>query len=47
MLIDSSKINTGMPYTFARLQNLYALISDQPLPDDYQKAAKQAHVLLV
>ncbi len=47
VLMDSSKLNSSMPYTFARLQNLYALVSDKPLPYEYEKAARQAHVLLV
>jgi DeoR family transcriptional regulator, fructose operon transcriptional repressor len=47
MLMDASKINCGMPYTFARLQNIQALITDQTLPEDYQKAARQARVLLL
>ena len=47
LLVDSSKIGIGMPYTFAKLQDLYALVSDLPLPDDYQKAARQAHVLVI
>ena len=45
--MDASKLNSNMPYTFARLQNIYALVSDTPLPDEYQKAARQAHVLLL
>lgn len=47
MLVDHSKVNFSMPYTFARLQNVHTLIIDQPLPDDFQKAARQARVLLV
>ena len=47
ILMDASKLNSNMPYTFARLQNIYALVSDTPLPDEYQKAARQAHVLLL
>lgn len=47
VLMDSSKLSSNMPYTFARFQNIYALVSEQPLPDDYQKAARQAHVLLI
>lgn len=46
MLMDVSKIGRSMPYTFARLQNIQTLITDQPLPDDFQKAAHQAGVLL-
>ena len=47
MLMDASKINCGMPYTFARLQNIHVLVTDQPLPEDYQKAARQARVMLL
>jgi DeoR family transcriptional regulator, fructose operon transcriptional repressor len=47
LLIDSSKINYSMPYTFARLQNIHTLITDQPLSDECQKAARQARVLLL
>jgi len=47
ILMDASKLNSNMPYTFARLQNIYALVSDISLPDEYQKAARQAHVLLL
>ncbi len=46
MLMDASKVNYSMPYTFARLQNIHTLISDQALSDDIQKAARQARVLL-
>ncbi|HBP38278.1 MAG TPA: DeoR/GlpR transcriptional regulator [Clostridiales bacterium] len=46
MLMDSSKVSCSMPYTFARLQNIHSLITDQPLPEEYQKAARQARVLL-
>ena len=46
ILMDSSKVNGSMPYTFARLQNIQTLITDQPLPDDYQKALRQANVVV-
>lgn len=46
MLMDASKINSSMPYTFARLQNIHTLITDQPLPEDFQKAARHARVML-
>ena len=45
MLVDSSKLNRNMPYTFAKLQNLYALITDKPLPESYLKPVRRAHVL--
>ncbi len=44
MLLDSSKWNRDMPYTFAKLQNLHALVTDQPLPEAYLKAVQRAHV---
>ncbi len=47
MLMDSSKINTGMPYTFARLTQIQTLITDNALPDDHQKAIRQARVVLL
>ncbi|MDD3198676.1 MAG: DeoR/GlpR family DNA-binding transcription regulator [Eubacteriales bacterium] len=47
MMMDSSKINTGMPYTFARLNQIQTLITDDDLPDEYQKAIRQARVVLL
>jgi DeoR family transcriptional regulator, fructose operon transcriptional repressor len=47
MLMDISKYNSSMPYTFTRLQNIHILVTDQPLPDDGQKAARQARVLML
>ena len=44
ILMDTSKINNSLPYTFARLQNIQTLITDQSLPETYQKAIKQAGV---
>lgn len=47
MMIDSSKINIGMPYTFARLSQIQTMITDNTLPDDYVKAIHQARVVLL
>jgi DeoR/GlpR family transcriptional regulator of sugar metabolism len=47
VLMDSSKLGSNMPYTFARMQNIYALVTEQQLEEEYQKAARQAHVLLI
>ncbi|MDW7658401.1 MAG: DeoR/GlpR family DNA-binding transcription regulator [Bacillota bacterium] len=47
VLMDSSKLGSNMPYTFALLQNIYALVTEQPLAEEYQKAARQAHILLI
>ena len=46
ILMDVSKLNGSMPYTFARLQNIHTIITDQPLPEDYQKAVRQARVVI-
>ncbi len=46
ILMDSSKVNGSMPHTFARIQNIQTLITDQPLPEDYQKALRQANVVV-
>lgn len=47
LLMDTSKINSGLPHTFARLNNIHTWITDCPLPEDVQKAAKQARVILL
>jgi DeoR/GlpR family transcriptional regulator of sugar metabolism len=36
-----------MPYTFARLNQIQTLITDDNLPDEYQKAIRQARVVLL
>jgi DeoR family transcriptional regulator, fructose operon transcriptional repressor len=47
VLMDVSKVGINMPYTFARLSQIQILVTDQPLSEDYQKAARQARVLLL
>ena len=47
MLMDNSKINYSMPYTFARLNQINTLITDSTLPDDIIKAAEQANVIVL
>jgi DeoR/GlpR family transcriptional regulator of sugar metabolism len=44
LLIDRSKRNSRLPYTFARLSNIQTLVTDGPLPEEIQKLADQAHV---
>lgn len=46
ILMDASKVNNSLPYTFAKLQNIHTLVSDGPLPESYQKAIHQAGVAL-
>ncbi len=47
MMVDSSKINTNMPYTFARLQNVNTLICDEALPAAVAKLAQQSGVTIL
>lgn len=47
LLVDATKIDRGMPYTFARLSDIEILVTDGPLPPSYLKAAKQAKVTVV
>jgi DeoR/GlpR family transcriptional regulator of sugar metabolism len=47
ILMDTSKLNISLPYTFARLSGIDVLVTDQPLDEAYQKAARQAHVQLL
>ena len=45
--MDTSKMNNRLPYTFARLNNIQTLITDEALPEEIQKLAQQAHVRLL
>ena len=47
MLMDASKVDCGMPYTFAKLSEIDILITDSPLSHEYLKAAKQARVTVI
>ena len=44
MLMDMSKINHSMPFTFATLQDIDVLICDVPLPDDILAEAERCGV---
>lgn len=47
MLMDTSKIDCGMPYTFAKFSDIDILISDETLNEKYMKAAKKAKVTVI
>jgi DeoR family fructose operon transcriptional repressor len=47
LLMDTTKLNNDLPYTFARLNNIHTWITDEPLPEDIQKAARQANVTVL
>ena len=34
LLLDSSKIDKSLPYTFCQLDQVHIIITDTPLPDD-------------
>ncbi len=44
LLVDSSKFNKSLPYTFASLDEVDVIISDEELPYDMSEAAKRAGV---
>ncbi len=44
---SKEKLNCLMPYTFAKLEDVDYLISDEPLPEAFAKAAEQAGVTLL
>ncbi len=46
MLMDHSKIDHSMPYTFATLQDIDVLISDAPLPPEIRAEAERCGVLV-
>ena len=42
MLMDVSKLNRSLPFTFATLKEVDTLIVDEPLPEESRRAAKAA-----
>ena len=44
-MMDVSKLNSNMPYTFARPRDVDVLITDQPLPDSYQKMMQSSNTI--
>ncbi len=47
MLMDSTKINRNMPYTFAKLDHIDVLVSDGELPEDILSLAEKCGVDVV
>jgi DeoR/GlpR family transcriptional regulator of sugar metabolism len=47
VLMDKSKLNYSMPYTFARLNQINTLITDSILPEDVRRAATQSKVTIL
>ncbi len=47
LLMDTSKLDKSLPYTFARLEDIDILICEKELPDMVKKAAQNASVTLI
>lgn len=47
ILMDTSKLDYSMPYTFATLKDIDVYIPDQLLTEEYQKALRRAHIKVV
>lgn len=47
MLMDSTKLDKNLPYTFAKLSNVDVLICDQPLPDVIIKEANKYDAVII
>lgn len=44
LLMDHTKLNTALPYTFAKLNHINTWVIDTDLPDDIKKAARRTRV---
>lgn len=47
MMLDSSKIGKIMPYTFARLEDIDVLITDDSFPDDLKQLFAQKNIVVM
>lgn len=47
VMCGSDKFNCLMPYTFAKLEDVDYLVSDGPLPENFQQAAKAANLTIL
>ena len=47
MLVQSGKFNKSMPHTFATLQDIDVLITDEEPGDEIRKACEEAKVELI
>ncbi len=47
MLMDDSKLNRNMPFTFAALQDIDVLICNEPLPEEIMSFAKRNGVRVI
>ena len=47
MMLDSSKIGKVKPYTFARIEDLDVLITDDMFPDEIKQAFKEKNIVVM
>jgi DeoR family fructose operon transcriptional repressor len=47
ILMDKSKINRCLPFTFSQLENIHTIVTDDDLPEDITNAAKAAGVEII
>ena len=44
-MMDVSKLNSNMPYTFARPRDIDVLVTDHPLPESYRKMMQRSNTV--
>lgn len=47
VLMDTSKLNRSLPFTFSSLENVHTIIADKPLPPDMVAAAESAGIEII
>lgn len=47
VLMDTSKLDRSLPFTFSALENVHTIVADKPLPDDITAAARAAGVEII
>ncbi len=47
LLLDASKIDKSLPYTFCHLDQVHIIITDAPLPDDIAREAQRLGVRVI
>jgi len=47
LLLDASKIDKSLPYTFCHLDQVHIIITDAPLPDEIRREAQRLGVQVI
>ena len=47
VLMDKSKLNRCLPFTFCKLENVHAIVTDDYLPEDITSAAKECGIDII